>query len=70
MNTDVLTVGHKFSDSGLYYSLNPGDKEDYLDYIRTMPLNPKPEAFGLHNNAEITTSQIATGLLLESMIAM
>ncbi len=56
MNPDVLTVGHKFSDSGLYYSLNPGDKEDYIDYIKTMPLNPKPEAFGLHNNAEITTS--------------
>ena len=33
-------------------------------------MNPKPEAFGLHNNAEITTSQISTGLLLESMIAM
>lgn len=35
-----------------------------------MPLNPKPEAFGLHNNAEITTSQIMTQMLLDSMIAM
>jgi len=33
-------------------------------------LNPKPEAFGLHNNAEITTSQISTMALLESMIMM
>lgn len=56
INENVLTVGHKFSESGIYYSLNPGDKEDYLDYIKQMPLNPKPEAFGLHNNAEITTS--------------
>jgi dynein heavy chain, axonemal len=70
MNKDVLTIGHKFSESGLYYSLNPGDKEDYIDYIKTMPLNPKPEAFGLHNNAEITTSTIQTSMLLESMIAM
>jgi len=33
-------------------------------------LNPKPEAFGLHNNAEITTSQIQTMGLIESMIMM
>jgi dynein heavy chain len=70
MTPETLTVGHKFSESGLYYSLNPGEKEDYIDFIKTMPLNPKPEAFGLHNNAEITTSAIATTLLLESMIAM
>ena len=70
MCPDALNVGYKFSDSGLYYSLNPGDKEDYMDYIKQMPLNPTPEAFGLHNNAEITTSQIQTSLLLESMIAM
>lgn len=70
MTPETLTVGHKFSESGVYYSLNPGEKEDYIDFIKTMPLNPKPEAFGLHNNAEITTSAIATTLLLESMIAM
>jgi len=70
MTPETLNVGHKFSESGLYYSLNPGEKEDYIDFIKTMPLNPKPEAFGLHNNAEITTSAIATTLLLESMIAM
>jgi dynein heavy chain len=70
MTPETLTVGHKFSESGLYYSLNPGEKEDYIDFIKSMPLNPKPEAFGLHNNAEITTSAIATTLLLESMIAM
>jgi len=51
-----LTEGHKFSASGIYYSPPPGDKEDYLDYIKTLPLNPDPEAFGLHDNAQITTS--------------
>ena len=60
INSDILTEGHKFSRSGIYYSLAPGDKEDYMDYIRTMPLNPDPEAFGLHDNAQITTSQIQT----------
>ena len=70
INPDALNVGHKFSDSGLYYQLQPGEKEDYIDFIKTMPLNPKPEAFGLHNNAEITTSQISTQAILDSMISM
>ena len=29
-----------------------------MDYIRSLPLNPDPEAFGLHENAQITTSSI------------
>jgi len=66
----ILETGFKFSKSGLYYSIEPGEKEEYLDYIRELPLNPEPEAFGLHNNAEITTQQIATGNLLTSMIMM
>jgi len=70
MCKEMLTVGHKLSESGIYYCINPGEKEEYIDYIKSLPLNPKPEAFGLHNNAEITTSQIATQQLLESMIAM
>jgi len=70
MCPEMLVVGHKLSESGLYYSPEPLEKEDYMDYIKTLPLNPKPEAFGLHNNAEITTSQFMTASLLESMIAM
>ena len=70
INPDALQVGHKFSESGLYYQLQPGEKEDYIDYIKQMELNPKPEAFGLHNNAEITTMAISTNALLFSMISM
>lgn len=66
----ILTTGFSFSTSGKYYSLEPGEKEDYIDYIKELPLNPEPEAFGLHNNAEITTSQISTQNLLTSMIMM
>jgi len=53
---EILEDGFKFSTSGLYNSIPVGEKEDYLEYIRALPLNPKPEAFGLHENAEITTS--------------
>lgn len=35
-----------------------------------MPLNPSPEAFGLHENAEITTAQNEIRSLLESILAV
>jgi dynein heavy chain len=57
VNKDVLTSGHAYSKSGLYKVIDPGEKEDYVEYIKTFPLNPAPEAFGLHDNAEITTNQ-------------
>lgn len=66
----VMVDGHKLSESGKYFVIPPGDKEDYLDYIRTLPLNPAPEAFGLHANAEITTCRIETVTLLEKVLAM
>jgi dynein heavy chain len=51
-----MTVGHAYSTSGIYKVIEPGEKEDYIDYVKTFPLNPAPEAFGLHENAEITTN--------------
>jgi dynein heavy chain len=45
----------KFSESGQYYA--PADCEDqngYLDYVKNLPLNPRPEVYGLHDNADIT----------------
>lgn len=66
----VMTDGHKLSKSGIYKIIPPGDKDDYLEYIRNLPLNPEPEAFGLHANAEITTCQSDTVVLLENVLSM
>jgi dynein heavy chain len=35
-----------------------------------LPLVPHPEAFGLHENAEITTNQQATRELLENVLSV
>lgn len=35
-----------------------------------MPLNPKPEAFGLHENAEIITNQNETRTILELVLSI
>jgi dynein heavy chain, axonemal len=67
---EALIDGHSFTKSGIYKVIPVGEKEDYLDYIKTLPLNPSPEAFGLHENAEITTNQIETIDLLENVLMM
>lgn len=63
-------MGFAFSKSGLYKTIEVGEKDDYIDYIKTLPLNPKPEAFGLHENAEITTAMNTTIKLLEDILSM
>jgi len=65
-----MTDGHAYSASGLYKVIPPGDKEDYIEYIKSLPLNPQPEAFGLHENAEITTSQNDCVALLANVLSM
>jgi dynein heavy chain len=60
MQPKILEDNFAFSASGLYRSIPAGDKDDYIDYIKDLPLNPEPEAFGLHSNAQITTAQITT----------
>lgn len=60
VNPEMLQDGHKFSQSGTYISPKPGSKDSYLEYIQSLPLNPHPEVFGLHENAEIITQQAET----------
>ena len=56
VQADVLNDGFGYSDSGLYKTIPGGTQDDYIQYINSLPLVPHPEAFGLHENAEITTN--------------
>lgn len=66
----ILEDGFKFSESGKYYSIQAGSQEDYMNYIKELPFNPHPEAFGLHENAEITTNQSETRRILEDILSI
>lgn len=44
----------RFSESGLYIVPQKLDRDDIIEYIRSLPINPNPEVFGLHENADIT----------------
>jgi len=41
-----------------------------MSYINSLPLIPKPEAFGMHDNAEITTNQSDTRTILELTLSV
>ena len=41
-----------------------------MRYIQGWPLVPSPEAFGLHDNAEITTNQEETRIMLGLVLSV
>lgn len=70
ITSKIFNPEYKFSESGTYYSLLNGRKDDYVKYIESLPLNPAPEAFGLHENAQITTAQNDTRVLLSNILSI
>ena len=66
---DILEDGYTFSTSGIYYAPEDGPHEAYTEYIKQLPLNAAPEAFGLHANADITKERQETDLMLDSMLS-
>ena len=60
---------YKLSPSGLYYAPKNGPYQSYIDYIRSLPLIPQPEVFGLHENADITKDNQETNTVSERVYA-
>jgi len=73
MRPAMLTDDYKFSKSGLYYSFLP-DKDSphqsYMDYLESLPINPAPEAFGMHENANINCAQAETYASFSIMLSL
>lgn len=70
INQDVLKDDYSFSKSGHYKSIPATNQQDYINYIEGFPLNPEPEAFGLHDNAEISNSLSQTRHLLSTILSI
>lgn len=69
----ALEDGYAFSRSGVYYSLacDPDAPYDsYVAYIGGLPINPAPEVFGLHENADITSAQAETFEALDVILSL
>eukprot|EP00439_Symbiodinium_sp_Y106_P066886 s2201_g10.t7 len=66
--SDILKEDYNFSPSGVYYApAYSASLEPYIEYIRSLPINQMPEAFGLHANANLVAaiSEAATKYLEE-----
>lgn len=54
---------YRFSPSGIYYLPSDTSYEGCVSYIRSLPIIPMPEVFGLHENADITKDNQETQIV-------
>ena len=70
-NEGILRDDYKFSPSGTYFAPSASlTHAGHLDFIRDLPYNEGPEAFGLHDNAGITCAQQGTQVLLDTALSL
>jgi dynein heavy chain len=62
--------GYKFSESGIFYCPNAESSEEFQEYIKTLPLQTAPEAFGLDQNCAITCSITDSKTILDNILNM
>lgn len=60
---------YNFSTSGIYHVPSRLKTADVVEYIRSLPLDPKPECFHLHENADISKNQLDVNQVLSSLLA-
>lgn len=70
-NEATLDPNYIFDTDGFYHQL-PIDAQflDYIEYIKTVPLNDNPELFGMHSNANITFAQSQTYSCLSTLLLL
>ncbi|KZC03876.1 Dynein heavy chain 1, axonemal [Dufourea novaeangliae] len=67
----ILSSSYTFDEEGRYHQLpETATFEEYIEYIKTLPLNDEPAIFGMHPNADISCAQAETYSCLETLLAL
>jgi dynein heavy chain len=67
---DSLSNKCKLSPSGTYIIPRYELQQEILDFLKSLPVNPAPEVFGLHDNAAITSAQNEIAELFENALSV
>eukprot|EP01018_Ginkgo_biloba_P008067 Gb_38032 [translate_table: standard] len=67
-NENISDPDYSFSESGQYTAPPDGSFESFLEFIKKLPGQQRPEVFGFHDNANITKDLKETSRLLESLL--
>ncbi|MGH0136030.1 UNVERIFIED_CONTAM: hypothetical protein FKN15_058794 [Acipenser sinensis] len=59
---------YTFSPSGNYYAPPKSVYEDYIEFIKKLPLTQHPEVFGMHENVDISKDLQQTRILFDSLL--
>merc|ERR1711988_1370908 len=69
-NEQVLLDDYKFSSSGIYYAPLNGKRADYSSYCEGLPYQDDPEAFGMHENANISFQLQESGRMIDTVLSV
>jgi dynein heavy chain len=64
----LLKEDYKFTEDGLYYAPDESEIQVVRDYVRQLPVEDRPEVFGLHPNAAITFQQKESKALISTIV--
>ncbi|XP_068180564.1 dynein axonemal heavy chain 12 [Antennarius striatus] len=68
-NKDIIEKPRfPFSPSGDYYAPPKSTYDDYVNFIKELPLSQHPEVFGMHENVDISKDLQQTKLLFDSLL--
>lgn len=59
---------YKFSQSGTYYAPPKSSYDQYVEFIKELPLSQTPEVFGMHDNVDISKELQETKQLFDSVL--
>jgi len=69
-NEKVMDDDYKFSGSGIYFAPPTSKRAEYSTYMEAYPYQDDPEAFGMHENANISSQMQESGYMMTTILSV